>query len=472
MKKTIAFMLAAAILLSVTGCRMPHSEVVPTDSQPMKVEMGQTESDYEGVEVQITDAAWGEDGLVLKVDWINRTPHEALFGASYSIERKEGDRWVNCQAVDELVFIAIAYILPAGDTRTETYQVSALFDVSEAGTYRFRSQISVDDGTEKADQCDVWATFTLGSDQDESQIKTQEPMDYGVQYVRTDGYLEGALFPKVVIIRSPEELNDYYEEWKGVFSLGRREKVYSDSTKGFLDVCDKYDAAYFEKGFLVFVLLEEGSGSIRHEVTGSTISSDGNLGIYIKRIVPEVGTCDMAQWHIILEMSKAAEVKDENSVQVYVDSELRFDEGAAIVQIQAPVIYTEPPKAELLHGNGSAPLRAAGFSWMYPNGDGTMAAVMTDHAHPLDCQNILDPIYVSGEYIKLDFEDAPDSIEVVCWPDTAWNDSSAISEPVSCYDNAFTLNKGGYIYEITARWDESETEHFGSVSYYAYIVCE
>jgi hypothetical protein len=172
MKKTIAFMLAAAILLSVTGCRMPHSEVVPTDSQPMKVEMGQTESDYEGVEVQIADATWGEDGLVLKVDWINRTPHEALFGASYSIERKEGDRWVNCQAVDELVFIAIAYILPAGDTRTETYQVSALFDVSEAGTYRFRSEISVNDGTENANKCSVSAEFSLEPNQDKNQTQT------------------------------------------------------------------------------------------------------------------------------------------------------------------------------------------------------------------------------------------------------------------------------------------------------------
>ena len=471
MKKIIAFLLVVVMLLSLTACQPSDAGGINAKIDPdeMGMEMGQTHSDYDGVSVQISNAYWDENGFVLEVDWINKTLKEGVFGASYIIERKEGDEWVGCQTVDDLTFIALAYVLSPLQTREETYHVSRMFDVSKAGTYRFRSDFSID---EKNNQT-VWAEFTLSSDIDENQINTQEPVDYGVQYIRTNGYMEGAEFPNVVIIRSLDELNSYYEANKGTFDLERKDKVYSDTTIGFLDACDKYDTAYFEKGYLVFVLLEEGSGSVRHEVTGSTISSDGELGIYIKTISPEVGTCDMAEWHIILEMSNAVEVKSEGSVQVYLDNRLAYDKGAVISQVigtQSPHVFKEPPAAKLLHGNGSTPLLTAGRNWMYPNGDGTMAAVIVDHAHPLFCKDSLDPIFVTGDYVKLAFEDDPDSISIQCWPDTAWNSNTAESESVNSYDTAFDLKQGGYIYEITAKWNESEIEHYGSVSYYAYII--
>jgi len=471
MKKIIAFLLAVVMLLSMAACQPSDRSGVNAKIDPdeMGMEMGQTHSDYDGVSVQISNAFWGEDGFILEVDWINKTLKEGVFGASYIIERKEGDEWVSCQTVDDLTFIALAYVLSPLQTREETYHVSRMFDVSKAGTYRFRSDFSID---EKNNQT-VWAEFTLSSDIDENQINTQEPVNYGVQYIRTNGYMEGAEFPNVVIIRSLDELNSYYEANKGTFDLERKDKVYSDTTIGFLDACDKYDTAYFEKGYLVFVLLEEGSGSVRHEVTGSTISSDDELGIYIKTISPEVGTCDMAEWHIILEMSNAVEVKNEGSVQVYLDNRLAYDKGAVVSQVigtQSPHVFKEPPAAKLLHGNGSTPLLTAGRNWMYPNGDGTMAAVIVDHAHPLFCKDSLDPIYVTGDYVKLAFEDDPDSISIQCWPDTAWNSNTAESESVNSYDTAFDLKQGGYVYEITAKWNESEIEHFGSVSYYAYII--
>ena len=472
MKKIIAILLVIIMTLSMAACQPSNAGGINAKIDPdeMGMEMGSTYSDYDGVSVQISNAFWGEDGFVLEVDWINKTLKEGIFGASYIIERKEGEEWVSCQTVDDLTFIALAYVLSPLQTREETYHVSRMFDVSKAGTYRFRSDFSIDDKNNQT----VWAEFTLSSDIDESQIKTQEPVDYGVQYIRTNGYMEGAAFPHVVIIRSLDELNNYYEANKETFDLERKDKVYSDTTIGFLDACDKYDAEYFEKGYLVFVLLEEGSGSIRHEVTGSTISSDGELGVYIDTIVPEVGTDDMAEWHIILEMSNAVAVKDENAVQVYLDGTLTFDKGAVAKPVsgsQGSVMFREPPDAKLLHGNGSTPLNRAGYSWHYPNGDGTMAAVIADSLHALDCKDILNPIYVTGDYVKLAFEDDPDSVEVRCWPDTAWN-TNAEPESVNCYDTAFDLKQGGYIYEIIAMWNESEVAHFGSVSYYAYITTE
>ncbi len=473
MKKIVAFLLAFVLLLSLAACQASDPVGKQIDADELSMEMGQTHTDYEGIEVQIANAVWGETGFVLKVKWINNTPNEAIFGASYIIERKDGEEWVSCQTVDDLVFNALAYVLAPNQTREETYQVSSTFDVSKVGTYRFHSDFSVGDENGDHNHQTVWAEFTLSEDLDGSQIKTQESVDYGVQYIRTNGYLDGAVFPSVKIIRSAEELNSYYEANKETFDLERKDKVYSDTTIGFLDACDKYDAAYFEKGYLVFVLLEEGSGSIRHEVQETTISSDGELGVYIKTNSPEVCTDDMAEWHIILEMSNAVAVKDEASVQVYLDGRLAYDKGAVVTQLTGTpnsVIFKEPPAAKLLHGNGSTPLSPKGYAWMYPSGDESMNATIADAQHPLFCEDILDPIYVTGDYVKLAFEDDPDSIEVRCWPDTAWNSNTAESEEVTSYDTAFDLKQGGYIYEITARWNESETSHHGSVDYYAYIV--
>ena len=473
MKKLIALLLAAVLLLSLAACQASNPGGKQVDADELSMEMGQTHTDYEGIEVQIANATWGENGFVLDVNWINDTKYDAIYGASYIVERYENGEWVSCAKEGEHSFIAIAYELAAHKTNKETYKVSGMFDVSKAGTYRFRSDCYVSESHDSSVKVSLWAEFTLSENFDGSEVKTHESVEYGVQYIRTNGYQDGASFPRVEIIRSAEELNSYYEANKDTFDLERKDQVYSDTTIGFLDACDKYDTAYFEKGYLVFVLLEEGSGSIRHEVQETTISSDGELGVYIVSDLPGAGTCDMAEWHIILEMSNAVEVKDEASVQVFLDGRLAYDKGTVETPVSGTpnaTIFKEPPAAKLLHGNGSTPVSTAGYDWTYPVGDGTMSATIVDAQNPLYCQDTLAPVYVTGEYVKLAFEDDPDSIEIQCWPDTAWNSSTVESEEVNCYGTAFDIKQGGYIYLITARWNESETSHYGSVDYYAYIV--
>ena len=150
-----------------------------------------------------------------------------------------------------------------------------------------------------------------------------DPMAYAfeAQYIRTDGYSEDKNYPFHVVINSREELEAYYEANKEVFDLERKEKVYSDTTIGFLDACDKYDDAYFERQNLVLIVLEEGSGSIRHEITDVRPHSteDGRLvgwDITINRIVPEVGTDDMAQWHLLLEVQMYDVIKSDDDVWI------------------------------------------------------------------------------------------------------------------------------------------------------------
>lgn len=111
--------------------------------------------------------------------------------------------------------------------------------------------------------------------------------------------------PSVYAIRSKAEVDNYYKANKDKYydKLGRNEGSASDETIGFLDAIGKYDTKYFEKNLLLFVVLVEPSGSIRHEAVKLEQTDDGSV-LTINRLLPKVQTDDIAYWHIIVELSK------------------------------------------------------------------------------------------------------------------------------------------------------------------------
>ncbi|MCR4904849.1 MAG: S-layer homology domain-containing protein [Clostridiales bacterium] len=127
-------------------------------------------------------------------------------------------------------------------------------------------------------------------------------ISWKAQYIRTNGYHDGVKYPSAVLIDSPDELTRYIEENKDLYDLGHKEKVYADTTIGFADAIEGYDAAWFRTHQLILVLLEEGSGSVRHEVTD--VLPGPEPSVVITRKVPEVGTDDMAEWHILIEVER------------------------------------------------------------------------------------------------------------------------------------------------------------------------
>lgn len=148
------------------------------------------------------------------------------------------------------------------------------------------------------------------------------PQSYAfeAQYIRT-GYSEDRNYPYHVVIDSKKELEAYYEANKGRFDLERREVVHSETSIGFLDACDKYDDAYFERQNLVLIVLEEGSGSVRHEITDVRHAYNENgapIGwdITINRIVPETTTADLAQWHLFLEVQMGKMIESDDKVWI------------------------------------------------------------------------------------------------------------------------------------------------------------
>ncbi|MDR3085027.1 MAG: hypothetical protein LBU47_01800 [Christensenellaceae bacterium] len=134
---------------------------------------------------------------------------------------------------------------------------------------------------------------------------TPEELGFDAQIVRTNGYSEGSEYPIVTVVTSKAALRHYFEENKICYDFAPREAVYADATIGFADAIQRYNNAFFEKKRLVVVVLEEGSGSIRHLVK----KVGGNGEITIERLLPEPSTDDMAQWHILIELDQALEPK-------------------------------------------------------------------------------------------------------------------------------------------------------------------
>lgn len=66
---------------------------------------------------------------------------------------------------------------------------------------------------------------------------------------------------------------------------------------------EKYNEEYFKTKALIVIGLRENSGSIRHTVTKVTRDKEV-INIEIKRDIPEIGTADMAEWEIYIEVEK------------------------------------------------------------------------------------------------------------------------------------------------------------------------
>ena len=58
-----------------------------------------------------------------------------------------------------------------------------------------------------------------------------------------------------------------------------------------------------------------------------------------------------------------------------------------------------------------------------------------------------------------------------CWPEAVWQKNDTPEESVFSYkEPAFYAKPGGYIYEITATWDDTGAGFHGTANYYVYII--
>lgn len=128
-------------------------------------------------------------------------------------------------------------------------------------------------------------------------------------FVRSYCYPTKTAYPYIVVIKSTEELKSYYDDNKTVWYFDS--KPNGDDSVSFNEAIKKYDNEFFKENALIFVVTEEGSGSVRY----SDVTIDGNT-IKVRKYCPEVYTCDMAYWHIIIELPKTDPIFSQKKLNV------------------------------------------------------------------------------------------------------------------------------------------------------------
>lgn len=161
------------------------------------------------------------------------------------------------------------------------------------------------------DKLDVFDLCIMKKKLITSMNESQEDYAFKAEYVRTNGYSPETEFPYTKLISSRDELDTYVEENKDTFDFNAYKAYDSDEMFGFSAVIAKYDEKWFESHKLLMFILEEGSGSNQHKVVN--VSKDH---ADIQRIIPDVGTCDMAEWHILVELDKNAEICSEADYKI------------------------------------------------------------------------------------------------------------------------------------------------------------
>lgn len=138
--------------------------------------------------------------------------------------------------------------------------------------------------------------------------------DWGnVQYVRTNGRAPDTEFPHSLVIRSRQELLEYYEQNKAYYNMDSSR----DESPAFRDAIDRYDEAYFAKRELLVVVLQENSGSIRHHVNFMRerfTETEGWWEVSITSFSSMYETEDMAQWHILIEMPEGLHTAPDEKI--------------------------------------------------------------------------------------------------------------------------------------------------------------
>ncbi len=318
MKRIIAVFISLILLLTLCACK--NNKKLNFNTATIKI--GESYTDFQGVDIKIKNVIWDENNVKLEVDWINETQYEVTFGESYAIELQKDGQWVSRQKEKVLEFLSVGYSVGAGTTREKTYNLTNTFDITQEGKYRLKTHCSVGNKGVEYTKYNLWTEFYVTPK--EKEIK-KTSVDFNAQYIRTNSMAEISHYPLIAVIKSQEELNAYYKSNKDTFNLERRSNPSSDSTIGFLDACDKYNQDYFKDNALVLIAIEEGSGSIRHNVDNIYVDTKGKFYADITTQTPEVGTCDMAQWHIIIEIKKQNTPKSPNDIEISLDNEIITD---------------------------------------------------------------------------------------------------------------------------------------------------
>ncbi len=291
--------------------------------------------DYDGdgkVHFEIVDSTIGDEDNKLYVKWINGTDKCLEHGTMFSVSRIEDGEKIDCDTIENRFYtLPLLLIFPDGFEERE-YSMYG-YDLSKEGTYRIEHKFTLDNDKNK--EYTAFIEFSLEGTRQSVNIKENEEdessmylSDFQSSFLRVDGtgdghmavwrYAENRLSPissiqflPLVVIENKEQLDSFTEGTCEQFG-------YDEYLKEYYDITAKYDEKYFEDNTLFITYVSEGSGSVRHEVS-RIYRKDGYVRVFVSKIVPEVGTCDMAGWLGFVEVKKE-DIKDTTKFDAVIGS--------------------------------------------------------------------------------------------------------------------------------------------------------
>lgn len=129
-------------------------------------------------------------------------------------------------------------------------------------------------------------------------------------------------------------------------------------------------------------------------------------------------------------------------------------------------LASEAPALIIENGEQTITLRSGNGEWAYHIGNGKWASSIFCGAHPLDNVHTPQPVPLSDDPAALTFDILPDSVTILCWPDTDLGNTEASPLEVPVTDFTFSPKPGNWVYEITSRWEQANNRNYhGHASY-------
>ena len=159
MKRFISIALiftTSMLFISCGGKQNKISDDMSSIENKEELTIGDSSKSKDGLVLNIEPRAYKTIPEVLAMTITNHTDSLVQFGADYTIEKLENDKWVKIQFPDDIAFIAIMYGLESGDTRK--YDIYTYSDRLNYTSGRYRIVKSIMLGEERAD---YFGEFTI-----------------------------------------------------------------------------------------------------------------------------------------------------------------------------------------------------------------------------------------------------------------------------------------------------------------------
>ena len=314
MKKTVCLIVIFIMLFSFFGCGKKQDET-GTTSPAVSYASAQ---EVTGSQIIASVSSAGsphyamspEDSQYVRT-LLSREMHETVFSGSTDYEiTVSGSTFYYDKKTGEL---GNSSVITLSGEEKDTFE-KTIGKYFAGGATEKEAEVSTIETTSQADSTTQKTPgTTIAYTGQKEPGKRVNPENPPIRYIRANesDYNDGTVYPKVVFIKSVSELNAYKSR--------NASKYYFDSgfgsSESFNEATANYDDGFFKDKALVMVVTRESSGSYYYD----GVSVNGSEGIIaVNRRLPEPFTCDMASWHIIIELDKNDAIFNYSPSQVHV----------------------------------------------------------------------------------------------------------------------------------------------------------